>query len=195
MHREHQECIALWGGMGITIRNSHIYNCAVFHLWIVAESRADDPEHPDREQPVHPARAQTGPPSAPRSRSATTADAWRSIVLRGNRVLVDEMYIVQGYDDGGNRGHPPPRQPRRRAHHARQPAELHADEDLQAEARRGLPVRLEPAGPQVSASGQPGAAAGARQHRVGELGEQRRIARQHVDRPSFRELESLEVRG
>jgi hypothetical protein len=38
MYRQHQECLALWGGLNITIRNTHFYNCAVFHVWINGES-------------------------------------------------------------------------------------------------------------------------------------------------------------
>jgi hypothetical protein len=100
MHREHQECIALWGGTGITIRNSHIYNCAVFHLWIVA-GRGETIRNIRIENNLF---TQPGPRRPHISSTIKVGDhggRLAKIVLRGNRVLVDEMYIVQGYDEGG----------------------------------------------------------------------------------------------
>lgn len=100
MHQEHQECIALWGGSGIVIRNSHIYNCAVFHLWIVAEPG----------QTIRNVRiennlfTQPGPNRPGIGSTIKVGDhggRLANIVLRWNRVFVDEMFVVQGYDDGG----------------------------------------------------------------------------------------------
>jgi hypothetical protein len=96
----HQECIALWGGNGITIRNSHIYNCAAFHLWIVAEPGAVVRNVLIEDNLF----TQPGPHRPHISSTIKVGDhggRMENIVLRRNRVRVDEMYVVQGYDEGG----------------------------------------------------------------------------------------------
>jgi hypothetical protein len=97
--RLHQECVALWGGDGITIRNTHMYNCAVFHLWIVAAAG-------DTIRNVLIANNLfTQPDSSVETSSAVKVGdhggMLENIVLRGNRVLTDEVFVVAGYDEGG----------------------------------------------------------------------------------------------
>jgi hypothetical protein len=98
---DHQECVALWGGNGITIRNTHIYNCAVFHIWIDAEA-GDTIRDVLIEGNLF---TQPGPNPPSIGSTVKVGDhggTLENIVLRGNRVLVDELFVVLGYDDGGS---------------------------------------------------------------------------------------------
>ena len=98
-HEQHPECVALWGGKRITIRNTLFKNCQAFHLWIVA-SEGDTISNvliegnrftqPDDRIPV--------------SSTIKVGDKGgdlEGIVLRRNRVVADEMYVPQGFGDGG----------------------------------------------------------------------------------------------
>lgn len=96
-YKEHPECVALWGGTGVTIRNTRFYNCETFHLWIVTSDRISNVliegntfTQPDASVQI--------------SSSVKVGDqggTLENVVLRNNRVLVDDIYVVQGYDDGG----------------------------------------------------------------------------------------------
>jgi hypothetical protein len=97
-HVQHPECVALWGGKRITIRNTLFYNCETFHLWIVAnESTISDVliEGNTFRQPNG---------SIHISNTIKVGDhggVLDNIVLRRNRVIADELYVLQGYGDGG----------------------------------------------------------------------------------------------
>ena len=96
-HQEHPECVALWGGRGVTIRNTHFYNCETFHLWIVTSDKISD---------VLIEGNTFTQPDASLAISSTVkvgdqGGTLENIVLRNNRVLVDEVFTLQGYDEGG----------------------------------------------------------------------------------------------
>jgi hypothetical protein len=97
---DHQECVALWGGRGITIRNTHFYNCAVFHLWIVA-SEGDTIRNVLIENNRFTQPGPNRPDIGSTIKVGDHGGVLRNIVLRRNRVLVDEIFVVQGYDEGG----------------------------------------------------------------------------------------------
>jgi hypothetical protein len=140
---DHQECVALWGGSGVTIRNTHIYNCAVFHIWIDAEA-GDTIRDVLIEGNLF---TQPGPNPPSIGSTVKVGDhggTLENIVLRGNRVLVDELFVVLGYDDGGSGDVHSVRQRGHRADYAGKRPELHGGRHLQAQA-----------GPRVRVPGQP----------------------------------------
>jgi polygalacturonase len=96
-YEEHPECVALWGGRGVTIRNTHFYNCETFHLWIVTSDRISN---------VLIEGNRFTQPDASLAISSTVkvgdqGGTLEDIVLRNNQVLVDEIFALQGYDEGG----------------------------------------------------------------------------------------------
>jgi hypothetical protein len=97
-HQDHPECVALWGGSGITIRNSLFYNCEVFHLWIVANNETISDVLIEGNTFTQP-DARLGIAST--IKVGDHGGVLENVVLRGNRVLVDELYVLQGYGDGG----------------------------------------------------------------------------------------------
>jgi hypothetical protein len=101
MYRQHQECLALWGGLNITIRNTHFYNCAVFHVWING-SAGDVLENITLENNLFTQPGPNPPPIASTIKVGDHGETLKNIVIRGNRVLVDDIYVPIGY--GGGKG-------------------------------------------------------------------------------------------
>lgn len=98
----HQQCFAAWSGRRITLRDNHFYNCETFHIWLVAENGQTIADY------LIEGNTFTQPDaSIPISSTVKVGDhggVLKHIVLRGNRVLTDEMYVLQGYDEGGRGG-------------------------------------------------------------------------------------------
>jgi hypothetical protein len=98
-HVQHPECFALWGGRRITIRNSRFRNCEVFHLWIDAESG-------DAISDVLIERNTFTQPDGSIHISSTFkvgdhGGRLENIVIRRNRVLVGDLFVLQGYGERG----------------------------------------------------------------------------------------------
>ena len=101
MYRQHQECLALWGGLNVTVRNTHFYNCAVFHVWING-SAGDVLENITLENNLFTQPGPHPPPIASTIKVGDHGETLKNIVIRGNRVLVDDIYVPIGY--GGGKG-------------------------------------------------------------------------------------------
>ncbi len=95
----HQQCFAAWSGRRITLRDNHFYNCETFHLWLVAESGYEISDY------LIEGNTFTQPDSSIAISSTIKlgdhGGALENIVLQDNRVLTDELYVVQGHDEGG----------------------------------------------------------------------------------------------
>jgi hypothetical protein len=94
---QHPECIALWGGERVTIRNSHLYNCGAFHIFLTATDTVISDVLIEGNTFTQPATLQT-------SSTIKVGDHGgpvKNVVLRGNRVLYDEVFIAQGFGQGG----------------------------------------------------------------------------------------------
>jgi hypothetical protein len=97
-YQDHPECIALWGGTRVTIRNSWLYNCGVFHIFLVANENTISDVLIEGNTFTQPDS------SVPTSNTIKVGDhggVLKNIVLRGNRVPHDEIYVLQGFGDGG----------------------------------------------------------------------------------------------
>jgi hypothetical protein len=97
-YRRHPECIALWGGRRVTIRDSHLYNCGTFHIFLVAN------QNTIADVLIEGNRFTQPDASLPTSNTIKVGDhggVLENVVLRGNRVLHDEVYVLQGYGEGG----------------------------------------------------------------------------------------------
>jgi hypothetical protein len=97
-HERHMECVALWGGRGVTIRNTRIFNCETFHLWVVASENAIRDvliEKNTFEQP------DASVPTASTVKLGDHGGVLENVELRGNRILHDEVYVLQGFGEGG----------------------------------------------------------------------------------------------
>jgi hypothetical protein len=100
-YEQHQECLALWGGQRITIRNSLFSNCETFHIWIDAEGgvisdvliEGNTFEQPDSSLGI-----------ASTIKLGDHGGDLRGIVLRDNRILVDDLYVLQGFGESGSTG-------------------------------------------------------------------------------------------
>jgi hypothetical protein len=100
-HEQHQECLALWGGQRITIRNSVFSNCETFHIWIDAEGgvisdvllEGNTFTQPDVSLGV-----------ASTIKLGDHGGDLRGIVLRDNRILVDDIYVRQGFGEPDSTG-------------------------------------------------------------------------------------------
>jgi hypothetical protein len=96
---QHPECVALWGGTRVTIRNSWLYNCGTFHIFLVANgSNAISDVLIEGNTFTQP------DPSVHTSNTIKVGDhggVLNDIVIRGNRVPHDELYVLQGYGEGG----------------------------------------------------------------------------------------------
>jgi hypothetical protein len=95
----HQQCFAAWSGRHIALRNNDFYNCETFHIWLVAESGQTIADY------LIEGNIFTQPDgSISISSTVKVGDhggVLERVVLRENRVLADEMYVLQGYDEGG----------------------------------------------------------------------------------------------
>ncbi len=98
-YQQHPECIALWGGTRVTIRNSHLYNCGVFHIFLVANG-----DYTISDVLIEGNTFTQPDSSVPTSSTVKVGDkggVLRNIVLRGNHVPHDELYVLQGFGGGG----------------------------------------------------------------------------------------------
>ena len=98
-YQQHPECIALWGGTRVTIRNSHLYNCGTFHIFLVANGDytisdvlIENNTFTQPDSSVHTSNT---------IKVGDKGGVLRNIVLRGNRIPHDELYVLQGFGDGG----------------------------------------------------------------------------------------------
>jgi hypothetical protein len=101
MVRQHQECLALWGGLDVTVRNTHFYNCAVFHVWING-SAGDVLENITLEGNLFTQPGPNPPPISSTIKVGDHGETLKNVVIRGNRVLADDIYVPIGY--GGGKG-------------------------------------------------------------------------------------------
>jgi hypothetical protein len=101
MVRQHQECLALWGGLDVTVRNTHFYNCAVFHVWING-SAGDVLENITLEGNLFTQPGPNPPPISSTIKVGDHGETLKNVVIRGNAVLADDIYVPIGY--GGGKG-------------------------------------------------------------------------------------------
>jgi hypothetical protein len=103
MDHEHIECLALWGGHDVVVRNSHFYNCGVFHILLQAEQDNVGPDAIDGVLIEDNLFTQPDD-SIGLASSIKVGDHGGRIeaVIRRNRVLADEVFLVQGFDGGGD---------------------------------------------------------------------------------------------
>ncbi|HEX2505592.1 MAG TPA: hypothetical protein VHK22_05230 [Gaiellaceae bacterium] len=99
-YQQHPECLALWGGKRITIRNTLFSNCEVFHLWIAAEEGSTISDILIENNRFTQPNGQIDVAST--FKVGDKGGDLENVVIRRNRILVDELYVVQGYGDGGD---------------------------------------------------------------------------------------------
>ncbi|HEY7562164.1 MAG TPA: hypothetical protein VH650_08320 [Gaiellaceae bacterium] len=100
-YEQHQECLALWGGRAITIRNSTFSNCETFHIWLEAAGgvisdvliEGNTFTQPDSSLGI-----------ASTIKLGDHGGELRDVVLRNNRILVDDLYVYQGYGERDSTG-------------------------------------------------------------------------------------------
>ena len=100
-HDQHQECLALWGGRRITIRNSLFSNCETFHIWLEAGGGVISDVLIEGNTFTQP------DPSVGIASTIKLGDhggELRDVVLRNNRILVDDLYVYQGYGEPDSTG-------------------------------------------------------------------------------------------
>jgi hypothetical protein len=100
-YEQHQECLALWGGRGITIRNSTFSNCETFHIWLEAAGGVISDVRIEGNTFTQP---DSSLGIASTIKLGDHGGELRDIVLRNNRILVDDLYVYQGYGERDSTG-------------------------------------------------------------------------------------------